>query len=127
MKKTWMKRRSRGFTLMETMVTLAILILLAAILTPMVTKYIEEAREVRAKLEAQRIADALLNFNKNTGKWGIFQSGVNITTLSAIYTTLAGPGSDPECSGCASTWLSTNRGSLASVLETNAPSYTLQG
>jgi prepilin-type N-terminal cleavage/methylation domain-containing protein len=121
------KSNCRGFTLMETMVTLAILVLLATILTPIVTKYVDEARLVRAQLEAQKIADALLNFNKNTGKWAIFQSGVNITTLSAIYTTLGGPGSDPACSGCTADWLSANRGSLASILETNAPSYTVQG
>jgi prepilin-type N-terminal cleavage/methylation domain-containing protein len=118
---------TRGFTLIEMMVTLAIIVLLAAILTPIVTNYVDEARIVRAHLEAQKIADAILNFNKNTGKWAIFQSGVNITTLSAIYTTLAGPGADPVCSGCSSTWLSVNRGSLASILETNAPSYTVQG
>lgn len=121
------KSKCLGFTLMEMMVTLAILLILAAILTPIVTKYIDEARITRATLEAQKIADGLLSFNKNTGKWAIFQSGVNITTLSAIYTTLAGPGTDPACSGCSSDWLSANRGSLADILETNVPSYTLVG
>ena len=49
-------RRSSGFTLIEVVVTLMIIGVLAAILTPLVTKYIDDARTTRTAQEAQTIA-----------------------------------------------------------------------
>src|ERR1051325_2086018 len=98
-----------GFTMMETVVTLAIIGILAAILTPVVNKYIDDARSTRAAQEAQTISTGILNFNKDIGKWPIFQSGANITTTSVIYTILVSPGNTPSCTlpsiGCTS-WAS---------------------
>ena len=71
---------------------LVILAVLAAILTPMLTNLINEARVTRTDLEVQNIGRAIRNFNQSTGKWPIFQSGVSITTSSLIYDVLAGPG-----------------------------------
>ena len=74
-----------GFTLIEVVVTLAIIGVLAAILTPMVTNYIDAARVTRASQEAQTIADAVLNFNKSTGKWPIFTTGVSPATTTPTF------------------------------------------
>jgi prepilin-type N-terminal cleavage/methylation domain-containing protein len=124
------RARQWGFTLMEMVVTLAIIGFLAAILTPLVNKYIDDARSTRAAQEAQTIATGILNFNKDTGKWPIFQSGVNITTSSTIYTTLVSPGNPPTCTlaniGCAS-WASATSASLSTELEFNTPAFTTSG
>ena len=118
-----------GFTMIEIVVTLSIIAILAAILTPVVGKYIDDARITRAASDAQSIATAILNFNKDTGKWPIFTSGLNITTTSGTYQVLVGPGDDPACSSCAATWLpaSGSRGDLTNILERNTPAYTTSG
>ena len=107
-----------GFTLIEVVVTLVIIGILAAILTPMVNKYIDESRVTRASQEAQSIGDAILNFNKNTGKWPIFTSGVNPTPTTPIYQVLAGPGTTPTCDSVATTCTTATWSALGSSSET---------
>lgn len=122
------KPREIGFTLIEMVVTLGIIAILAAILTPVIGRYIDEARITRASQEAQTIADGILNFNKNTGKWPIFQSGVNITTTSSIYSILITSGADPLCSVDCGSWLpGSGRGQISDILERNTPGYTTSG
>ena len=122
-----MTKNKTGFTLIEMAVTLAIIGLLAAILTPIVSNYVDQARTTRAANEAQNIASAITSFNKDTGKWPIFQSGVNITATSTTYNVLIGPGTNPSCSGCGSTWLSANSGDLGNILERNTQNYGTSG
>jgi general secretion pathway protein G len=119
--------RHSGFTLIEMVVALAIVGVLAAILTPLVLKYVDDARVTRAAQEAQTIATAVLNFNKDTGKWPIFTNGVGISSTSASYQVLSGPGIYPSCAmgiTCTvATWAAT--GSLSDTisdqLEFNKP------
>src|SRR5437016_41355 len=96
-----------GFTLMEVVVVLVVIGILAAVLTPVVNRYVDDARVTRANQEAQTIADGILNFNKDTGKWPIFVSGVNITTTTAIYQVLSGTGTYPSCNSCGN-WTGTS-------------------
>ena len=121
------KNNRTGFTMIEMVVTLGIVAALAAILTPIVSNYIDQARNTRAGSEAQSIASAILAFNKDTGKWPIFQSGTNITVSSATFNVLIGPGTNPTCSSCGATWLSANNGDLGNILEQNSPSYGTTG
>jgi prepilin-type N-terminal cleavage/methylation domain-containing protein len=117
--------RNSGFTLMEVAVVLFIVGILAAILTPLVNRYIDEARITRANQEAQTIADGILNFNKDTGKWPIFTTGVNITTSTVIYQVLSGPGTLPTCStACGSTEWGGSTDTISNQLEFNKPGGT---
>ena len=105
---------------------LVILAVLAAILTPMLTNLINEARVTRTDLEVQNIGRAIRNFNQSTGKWPIFQSGVSITTSSLIYDVLAGPGTKPSDS-TSSGWLTGTEGDLGDILDRNDPGYGTSG
>ncbi|MBI3076023.1 MAG: prepilin-type N-terminal cleavage/methylation domain-containing protein [Deltaproteobacteria bacterium] len=69
------KQGRKGFTLIEVVVVLAIVALLAAILTPLLIKYLDDAKIGRAKNEALVIGTAILNFNKDTGVWPIYAAG----------------------------------------------------
>lgn len=60
-------RSERGFTLIEMAVVLAIIALLAAILTPVVTSYVDQARTTRAINDVKKIAQGILFFNRDTG------------------------------------------------------------
>jgi prepilin-type N-terminal cleavage/methylation domain-containing protein len=130
-----MKSKHSGFTLIETVVALTIIAILAAVLTPLVGKYVDQARVTRASQEAGTIAEAVLNFNKNTGKWPIFRNfpaGGTIDT-NLFYTVLVGPpGTPPGCDFvCGATWGASGvseRGDLAAILERNAPwGYSTSG
>jgi len=64
--------RSRGFTLIELAVVLAIIAVLAAVLTPMVTGYIDQARVARATADVRSIADAARLYQRDVGEFPIW-------------------------------------------------------
>src|SRR5713226_2030308 len=67
-------KESRGFTLIEMVVVLAVIAILAAILVPIVTSYIERARVDAATNDVKKIAAAIIQFNTDTKVWPIYTS-----------------------------------------------------
>jgi len=63
------KRNESGFTLIEVVVVVAVIAILAAVLTPYITKYIDDSKIAKARNEAQVIGGAMTNFYKDTGTW----------------------------------------------------------
>jgi prepilin-type N-terminal cleavage/methylation domain-containing protein len=72
--------KSKGFTLIELAVVLAIIAVLAAVLTPMVTGYLDQARTARAQADVRTIADAVKLYNRDTGRYPIYASAANYTS-----------------------------------------------
>ncbi len=64
-----MNRKNSGFTLIEVVVVLAVVAILAAILTPSIVKSINDSKIARANNETQVIAAAMATFYKDLGKW----------------------------------------------------------
>ena len=62
-------KASKGFTLIEVIVVVAIIALLAAILSPMIAKYISDAKISKARADVNTIAAAIGDFYKDTGRW----------------------------------------------------------
>lgn len=60
---------SKGFTLIEIIVVLAVISILVAILTPTVLKFIEEAQEDRALADTRGISAGLNDLIKDTGQF----------------------------------------------------------
>jgi general secretion pathway protein G len=69
--------KSNGFTLIELAVVLAIIAVLAAVLTPMVTGYLDQARLARAQADVRTLADAIKLYNRDTGRWPIYSTSAN--------------------------------------------------
>ncbi len=67
-------KNNRGFTLIELAVVLAIIAVLAAILTPLVSNYLDQARVSRAQADMKTIADAVKFYQRDTGRWPIYDS-----------------------------------------------------
>ncbi len=72
--------KSKGFTLIELAVVLAIIAVLAAILTPMVTNYIDQSRITRALADSRTIADAIRLYQRDTGQWPVYASPSDYTS-----------------------------------------------
>lgn len=66
--------KSKGFTLIELAVVLAIIAVLAAVLTPMVTGYLDQARVARAQADTRTIGDAIKLYQRDTGRWPVYAS-----------------------------------------------------
>jgi general secretion pathway protein G len=58
-----------GFTLIEVIVVIAVIAILAAILTPTLTRNIEDSKITRAKNEVQVLAAAVASLYKDVGRW----------------------------------------------------------
>ncbi|MBI3079276.1 MAG: hypothetical protein HYY85_20180 [Deltaproteobacteria bacterium] len=76
---------------------LAIVALLAAILTPLLLKYLDDAKIGRAKNEVLVLSGAILSFNKDTGLWPVYNdgnpSGTPATSAATIKTLFTSDGS----------------------------------
>jgi general secretion pathway protein G len=69
--------RARGFTLIELAVVLAIIAVLAGILTPMVTSYLDQSRASRAQADLKTLADAIKLYQRDTGQWPVYASSTD--------------------------------------------------
>lgn len=87
------KNKNQGFTLMELMITVAILGILTSIAVPSYMKYVRESKRTEAKAEILRIAQLQesyyvqnLSYAKYlNGTGGLGFSGKKLTTESGLY------------------------------------------
>lgn len=94
-----MRRRhgEKGFTLLEIIVVLAVIGALAAILSPVVFRYIDDANRARAAAETRTIAAAIQQMYKDTGRWPFYAVGTGqIAYVSGTDASVLS--SDPDCS-----------------------------
>jgi len=68
-------RGEKGFTLLEIIVVLAVIGALAAILSPVVFRYIDDANRARAQADTRTIAAAIQQMYKDTGRWAFYAAG----------------------------------------------------
>lgn len=83
------RRGEKGFTLIEVVVVVAVIAILAAILTPYITKYIEDSKIAKARNETQVIAAAVVNAMKDLGRWPNRRTAA--ADYLALYTGTAAP------------------------------------
>lgn len=92
-----------GFTLMEIVVVLGVVALLAAILTPMLLTYLEDAKRSKAEGDAQRITAAIVQLAKDVDHFPAYAKGTQTAGGATIFL-LCGPGNLPTKAGGVTGW-----------------------
>lgn len=117
-----------GFTLIEVLVVLSVVAALAAILTPVVVRYVDDARNQRATSDVKVVGSALGQFFRDLAKGPVF---TDASLSSGDLTVLYGPGNSPNVSSTPG-WPSSggtfdetaaSAGTLEDQLISNAPGY----
>jgi prepilin-type N-terminal cleavage/methylation domain-containing protein len=122
------KQESQGFTLLEMVVVLAVIAILAAILTPIITSYVERARLNAARNDLKNIAASVVQYNTDTKVWPIYTTTAFSTTPDlngAVYDVVYTSGNNAIVGG-GYTGTSTN-GDLDSILNGNTMNVTTSG
>jgi prepilin-type N-terminal cleavage/methylation domain-containing protein len=122
---------SRGFTMIEMVVVLAVIAILAAVLTPVVTGYVERARFNAAQNDVKNIAAAIVQFNTDTRLWPIYVGSSDIPNGN-VFDVLRSPGDTPAIAAATGwgenlTTVGTTVGGLETVLNTNYLTLPLTG
>jgi prepilin-type N-terminal cleavage/methylation domain-containing protein len=66
-------RYPAGFTMIEVVITIAVVTILTAVLVPLISRNIESARLARAGSDVATIGKAILQFRKDTARWPVWQ------------------------------------------------------
>lgn len=117
-------RDTKGFTLIEMVVVLAVVAILAAILTPTIAQNISDAKVSRATNETQVVAAAMASFFKDVGRWPTKEDD---TSTADYYQVLYGDGTDMAAGGNTEPWSSAgvttyaNKDTFANHLARNTP------
>ncbi len=99
----------KGFTLIEMVVVLAVVAILAAILTPTIMKNINDSKIARANNEVQVIGAALASFYKDLGRWPTWDgSAANYSDY--LYLLYSANGSPMSYSGTNTVYWTNNNG-----------------
>lgn len=96
-------RNNKGFTLIEMVVVLAVVAILAAILTPTIARNIQDAKLTRATNEAQVIGAAMASFFKDVGRWPT-SDGAAAGLPNVLALIHGGAGDDPAATTGGAAW-----------------------
>ncbi|MCR9246612.1 MAG: type II secretion system protein GspG [bacterium] len=80
--------REDGFTLVEVIVVLSVILLLTGIAVPMLSSYMEDGRRARAEAECKVLGSAVMSFYKDLGYYPARNSSA---TDNHVYVLLSGP------------------------------------
>jgi len=109
----------RGFTMFEIITILAVIGVMAAVLTPMVMNYLEDSKVSKAQSDVKTIAGTILNLTRDVAHFPLYTDGTK-TTGNPDIELLQGPGNDPV--DFSTPWLpASNRFPLENHLIKNCP------
>jgi prepilin-type N-terminal cleavage/methylation domain-containing protein len=93
-------QREPGFALAEIIIAIAILAILAGMLAPFATRYVEDGRVAQARSDAERIAKAVRRMRADVGQWPLTNRNGPSGQLDRLVTSTnvarnAAPGAGP--------------------------------
>jgi prepilin-type N-terminal cleavage/methylation domain-containing protein len=71
----------RGFTMIEVVITLAVVAILAAVLVPLISQNVQSARFARAGADVATLGKAVVQFRQDLGIWPVTKGGVQVWLL----------------------------------------------
>ena len=117
--------------MIEMVVVLAVIAILAAILTPIVTSYVDRARNDSAQNDVKKIAAALVQFNTDTKLWPIYTGSSTPTNVNTGAYDVQSTSGNAAVIGTATGWpaavTGTTSGTLDSVMNSNALNLATTG
>lgn len=88
-----------GFTLVEVIVVLSVVLLLTGIAVPMLSGYMEDGRRAKAESEVKVIAAAMMSMNKDVGTFPTRNGSGTNSTLYSLFTGPTMPTANPFVAG----------------------------
>jgi prepilin-type N-terminal cleavage/methylation domain-containing protein len=123
-------QNAAGFTLVEITLVLAVLAILALVLTPAVMNFINDARLTRAQADVRTLSNAVLEFNRTTGFYPKTSDSVSGGAGIAVVDMLVSGGNLPlaevEAVGDAAQWSSGTYDHYENHLLNNVPNYRMR-
>ena len=117
---------NRGWSLMELVVVLAIIAILAAIITPMINSYVDRARINSARNDVRNLAAAIISFNTDTKTWPIYKTSGDIPNGDA-FDVLVTDGDEAALGGSITLWTTGSSGDLKAIVNENSLGLTTSG
>ncbi len=116
------RRGERGFTMLEIITILAVIAIMAAVLSPMILNYMDDAKKTKAEADVKTISGVILSLAKDVAHFPIYTDGTK-TIGDPDIELLRGPGNNPTDNPAAGQgWLGTTKiGQLENHLVTNTP------
>ena len=124
-KRTKIAKNTKGFTLIELTVVLAVIVTLALVLTPSIINFITDSRVARARNDTQTISAAIIQFYRDNGffpQWTTANAGGPGLPANKVDL-LVSTGNLPT-EAASSTWTTGSTDLLTDQLLSNAPGYT---
>ena len=88
-------RSQRGFTLVEVIVVLSVILLLTGIAVPMLSSYMEDGRRAKAQSEIKVIGASMMSLYKDVGTYPTRNASGTTNTLYALFTGSSMPTANP--------------------------------
>ncbi len=113
------RNSSQGFTLIEVIVAIAVVAILAGIITPSVIKHLDDSKHSRSQNDCLVIGTAVSSFYKDTARWP------NMNAAGAVgVTLLVSQGNIPALAAGVNTWNSALNTSNADILSNHLSANT---
>jgi prepilin-type N-terminal cleavage/methylation domain-containing protein len=127
--KSMRTKQVRGFSMMELVVVLAVIAILATLITPIITSYVDKAKITKAQGDVRNLATALNQFSSDTRSFPIFTAASEVAINGTVHDVLASEGLDPAQANGITGWVGAgvSTGSLKSLMNENSLQFTTSG
>ena len=107
-------RAMRGFSMMELVVVLAVIAILATLITPIITSYVDKAKINKAQSDVRNLVAALNQFNSDTKAFPIYTAPIQVPN-GTVFEVIASAGLNPAEAAGVSGWITPSMGDLKNL------------